>query len=105
MDIDSTVSTVAATLGGFILLYGVCSLVIKEKLYISEACNQAFFCKQNYDLNSSCLLILAVAILYGILCGPVGFNLINIDDWAYKQDVTRQFTRIVIAIQVLDKAL
>lgn len=39
MDIDSTVSTIAATLGGFILVYGVCSLVIKEKLYISEACN------------------------------------------------------------------
>lgn len=43
MDIDSTVSTVAATLGGFILLYGVCSLVIKEKLFISEACNYNFF--------------------------------------------------------------
>lgn len=39
MDIDTTVSVVAAILGGFILLYGVCSLVIKEKLYISEACN------------------------------------------------------------------
>ncbi|KAI7883816.1 Cation/H+ exchanger [Mucor mucedo] len=80
MDIDTTVSTVAAVLGGFILLYGVCSLVIKEKLYISEA---------------------SVAILCGILCGPVGFNLINIDDWVYKEDVSRQFTRIVIAIQVM----
>lgn len=38
MDIDTAVSKVAAILGGFILLYGVCSLVIKEKLYISEAC-------------------------------------------------------------------
>ncbi|KAI9343710.1 Cation/H+ exchanger [Pilaira anomala] len=80
MDIDSTVSTIAATLGGFILLYGVCSLIIKEKLYISEA---------------------SVAILCGILCGPLVFNLINIDNWAYKQDVTRQFTRVVIAIQVM----
>ncbi|GAA5800593.1 hypothetical protein HPULCUR_006029 [Helicostylum pulchrum] len=60
MDIDTTVSKVAAVLGGFILLYGVCSLVIKEKLYISEA----------YD-------------------------------WEYKQDLTRQFTRIVIAVQVM----
>lgn len=46
MDIDSTVSTVAATLGGFILLYGVCSLVIKEKLFISEACNYNIFLLQ-----------------------------------------------------------
>ncbi|KAI8079240.1 Cation/H+ exchanger [Thamnidium elegans] len=80
MDIDTTVSKVASVLGGFILLYGVCSLVIKEKLYISEA---------------------SVAILCGILCGPLGFDIINIDDWEYKQDLTRQFTRIVIAIQVM----
>jgi hypothetical protein len=38
MDIDTNISVTAAALGGFILLYGVCSLVIKEKLYISEAC-------------------------------------------------------------------
>ncbi|RCH92529.1 hypothetical protein CU098_009453, partial [Rhizopus stolonifer] len=80
MDIDTTISTITAIFGGFILLYGVCSLVIKQKLYISEA---------------------SVAILCGILCGPVGFNLINIDGWIYKEDVTRQFTRIVIAIQVM----
>lgn len=80
MDIDTTISTIAATFGAFILLYGVCSLVIKQRLYISEA---------------------SVAILCGIVCGPVGFNWININDWVYKEDVTRQFTRIVIAIQVM----
>lgn len=35
---SDTVSIVAAVLGGFILLYGLTSLVIKERLYISEAC-------------------------------------------------------------------
>lgn len=38
MDIDNTISVIAAIFGAFILLYGVCSLVIKQKLYISEAC-------------------------------------------------------------------
>ncbi|CEI96039.1 hypothetical protein RMCBS344292_10209 [Rhizopus microsporus] len=80
MDIDTNISVTAAALGGFILLYGVCSLVIKEKLYISEA---------------------FVAVLYGIICGPVGNNWINMDQWASKQDFLRQFTRIVIAIQVM----
>lgn len=38
MDLDNTISVIAAIFGAFILLYGVCSLVIKQKLYISEAC-------------------------------------------------------------------
>jgi hypothetical protein len=46
MDIDSTVSIIAATLGGFILLYGVCSLVIKEKLYVSEACMCCYYIRK-----------------------------------------------------------
>lgn len=36
------VSIVAAILGGFILLYGLCSLVIKERLYLSEACKSGW---------------------------------------------------------------
>jgi hypothetical protein len=33
-----TISIVAAILGGFILLHGLCSLFIKERLYLSEVC-------------------------------------------------------------------
>lgn len=40
---SETVSIVAAILGGFILLYGLTSLVIKEKLYLSEACKSFIF--------------------------------------------------------------
>ncbi|KAI8379574.1 Cation/H+ exchanger [Radiomyces spectabilis] len=80
MDIDTSVSMCATILGGFIVLYGLCSLVIKERLYISEA---------------------FVAIACGILFGPIGFNLLNIDGWVLKEELTRQFTRIVIAIQVM----
>lgn len=36
------VSIVAAILGGFILLFGLCSLVIKERLYLSEACKSGW---------------------------------------------------------------
>ncbi|KAI8365918.1 Sodium/hydrogen exchanger family-domain-containing protein [Radiomyces spectabilis] len=76
-----TVSVVCAVLGGFILLYGLCSLIIKEKLYISEA---------------------SVAIACGIIFGPLCANFINIDDWGgNKEDLTREFSRIVIAIQVM----
>jgi hypothetical protein len=32
----------AAVLGGFILFYGLTSLIIKEKLYLSEACKRIF---------------------------------------------------------------
>lgn len=40
---SDTVSVVIAILGGFIVLYGLCSLFIKERLYLSEACKK----KQN----------------------------------------------------------
>ncbi|KAL7331196.1 hypothetical protein PS15p_203420 [Mucor circinelloides] len=80
MDIENTTSTIAAVFGAFILVYGVCSLIIKQKLYISEA---------------------SIAIFCGVVCGPIGFNLINMDGWIYKEDMTRQFSRIVIAIQVM----
>jgi NhaP-type Na+/H+ or K+/H+ antiporter len=100
MDIDTSISTITATFGAFILLYGVCSLVIKQKLYISEACNLSFK-PLNLDKLTYSFVLLAVAILCGIACGPIGFNWININDWVYKEDVTRQFSRIVIAIQVM----
>ncbi|KAG0169125.1 hypothetical protein DFQ30_003944 [Apophysomyces sp. BC1015] len=80
MPTDDPVSVVAAVLGGFILLYGLCSLIIKEKLYISEA---------------------LIAISCGVIFGPIGINLINIDHWGYKDVFTHEFTRIVIAIQVM----
>lgn len=41
-----------------------------------------------------------VAVLCGILVGPYGIGLIHIEDEQFQQDFTRQFSRIVIAIQV-----
>ncbi|ORZ03149.1 Sodium/hydrogen exchanger family-domain-containing protein [Syncephalastrum racemosum] len=74
-----TYSIVCAILGGFILLYGTTSLIIKEKLYLSEA---------------------SVAIICGIIFGSIGANLINVDTWSEnKDDLTREFTRTAIALQ------
>ncbi|KAK4512345.1 H(+)-transporting V0 sector ATPase subunit d [Mucor velutinosus] len=74
------VSIVAAILGGFILLYGLCSLVIKERLYLSEA---------------------SVALVCGIIFGPVCAQFIDIHKWGDEPMITHEFTRIVIAIQVM----
>ncbi|CAO3637853.1 unnamed protein product [Mucor fragilis] len=74
------VSIVAAILGGFILLYGLCSLVIKERLYLSEA---------------------SVALVCGIIFGPVCAQFIDIHKWGNEPMITHEFTRIVIAIQVM----
>ncbi|KAI7906455.1 Sodium/hydrogen exchanger family-domain-containing protein [Cokeromyces recurvatus] len=75
-----TVSIVAAVLGGFILLYGLCSLVIKEKLYLSEA---------------------SIAIVCGILFGPICAKFIDIRKWGDEDVITHEFCRFVIAIQVM----
>ncbi|CAO3641127.1 unnamed protein product [Cunninghamella blakesleeana] len=78
--IENTVSIISTLLGGFILLFGLCSLAIKERFYLSEA---------------------SVALGFGILFGPLFLNIININSWEYEIDLTGQFTRIVIAIQVM----
>lgn len=51
MSVDETVSCIAAVFGGFILCYGLCSLVIKERLYISEACKTYLLI---YDFDREC---------------------------------------------------
>ncbi|KAI9322549.1 Cation/H+ exchanger [Dichotomocladium elegans] len=80
MDSDSLVSFIAAILGGFILLYGLCSNTVKEKFYLSEA---------------------LVATAYGIFLGPLGVGLVQSEDTDIRQEIAREFTRIVIGIQVM----
>lgn len=41
-----------------------------------------------------------VAVLCGILVGPYGFRLVVVDEWVSRVDFTREFCRVVIAIQV-----
>jgi len=65
-------------LGGFTSLFMLCSTVIKERLYIGEA---------------------TVATICGIIFGPHAANLINPDSWGNTDQITLEFSRIVLVVQ------
>ncbi|KAG6331589.1 hypothetical protein ID866_7498, partial [Astraeus odoratus] len=73
-----------ACLGGFVVVFGMFSLFIREKLYIGEAC---------------------WAFLFGVIIGPYGAGIFDPRGWAnHNEDVTNtitlEFTRVVLAIGV-----
>ncbi|KAI1434884.1 alkali metal cation/H+ antiporter Nha1 C terminus-domain-containing protein [Xylaria sp. CBS 124048] len=65
-------------LGGFTSLFMLCSSVIKERLYIGEA---------------------TVATLVGVIFGPHAANLIDPNSWGNVDEVTIEFSRIVLVVQ------
>ena len=65
-------------LGGFTSIFMLCSLFIKEKLYIGEA---------------------TVATICGIIFGPSAANLINPLVWGNTDQITLEFSRIVLVVQ------
>ncbi|KAK8220042.1 Na+/H+ antiporter [Zalaria obscura] len=65
-------------LGGFTSLFMLCSSVIKEKLYIGEA---------------------TVATICGIIFGPHAANLIDPGTWGNTDQITLEFSRIVLVVQ------
>lgn len=65
-------------LGGFTSLFMLCSLFVKEKLYIGEA---------------------SVATLCGIIFGPYAANLFNPDSWGNVDKITLECSRIVLVVQ------
>ncbi|KAJ3071939.1 hypothetical protein HDU98_004542 [Podochytrium sp. JEL0797] len=68
-------------LGTFITLFGLFSLVVKDKLYMSEA---------------------MVAILFGVLIGPLVGGVLTPVSWIGDEHLfTLEFTRIVVAIQCM----
>ncbi|KAG0168693.1 hypothetical protein DFQ28_000847 [Apophysomyces sp. BC1034] len=69
-----------AVLSGFIVFFGYVSMFLKEKLFLSEA---------------------FVAVIVGILAGPLVTNGINPYSWRDSDEITKQLTRCVIAIQVM----
>ncbi|KAJ3794090.1 Sodium/hydrogen exchanger family-domain-containing protein [Lentinula aff. detonsa] len=71
-------------LGMFIVIFGMFSLLLREKLYIGEAC---------------------WAFLFGIIIGPYGANIFNPRSWGNSDDevtntITLEFCRVVLAIGV-----
>ncbi|KAF1948695.1 hypothetical protein CC80DRAFT_377898, partial [Byssothecium circinans] len=65
-------------LGGFTSLFMLCSSIIKERLYIGEA---------------------TVATLCGIIFGPHAADLINPLEWGNTDQITLEFSRIVLVVQ------
>lgn len=65
-------------LGGFTGLFMLCSLFVKEKLYIGEA---------------------TVATICGIIFGPHAANLFNPLDWGNVDKITLECSRIVLVVQ------
>ncbi|OBZ68768.1 putative Na(+)/H(+) antiporter C3A11.09 [Grifola frondosa] len=75
---------VYAALGGFVVIFGMFSLFIRERLYIGEAC---------------------WAFLFGVIIGPNGANIFNPRGWGgggveTTDTITLEFTRVVLAIGV-----
>lgn len=65
-------------LGGFTTLFMLCSSVIKERLYIGEA---------------------TVATICGIIFGPHAADLIDPGTWGNTDQITLEFSRIVLVVQ------
>ncbi|KAI0382802.1 alkali metal cation/H+ antiporter Nha1 C terminus-domain-containing protein [Hypomontagnella monticulosa] len=65
-------------LGGFTSLFMLCSSVIKERMYIGEA---------------------TVATICGVIFGPHAANLIDPKSWGNVDEVTIEFSRIVLVVQ------
>jgi Na(+)/H(+) antiporter len=65
-------------LGGFTSIFMLCSLFIKEKLYIGEA---------------------TVATICGVIFGPHAADLINPLTWGNTDQITLEFSRIVLVVQ------
>lgn len=84
VEVDLTqVSKSLAVLGGFIVIYGLLSYVVKERLYLSEP---------------------LLAVTAGIIVGPYVLNWVDPISWGTTEEtnyVTYTFTRIVVGIQVL----
>ncbi|KAG1818647.1 Sodium/hydrogen exchanger family-domain-containing protein [Suillus subaureus] len=74
-----------ACLGGFVVVFGMFSLFIREKLYIGEAC---------------------WAFLFGVIIGPYGAGIFDPRSWGGDttedtvNKITLEFTRVVLAIGV-----
>ncbi|ORX53493.1 hypothetical protein DM01DRAFT_1336032 [Hesseltinella vesiculosa] len=69
-----------AVLSGVILFFGYFSMFIKERLFLSEA---------------------FVALIVGIIAGPLVSNGFSPTSWDASDEITKEFTRCVIAIQVM----
>ncbi|KAJ1736528.1 Na+/H+ antiporter [Coemansia sp. Benny D160-2] len=72
---------VPGLLGGFIFFLGLCSLIVKERLYLSET---------------------LLAMVFGILIGPYVLDWVDPSEWISNKDVlSQEFSRYALAIEVM----
>ncbi|KAJ1889466.1 hypothetical protein LPJ81_006125, partial [Coemansia sp. IMI 209127] len=72
---------VPGLLGGFIFVLGLCSLIVKERLYLSET---------------------LLAMVFGIVIGPHVLNWVDPSKWSSNENVlTQEFSRYALAIEVM----
>lgn len=98
----STFTVAIAILSGFILFFGYISMFLKERLFLSEACKKK---KNNTTATHKwfflhLLSLLVVAVLVGIIAGPLVTGGFDPNSWAEHDEITKQLTRCIIAIQV-----
>ncbi|CAG8561010.1 231_t:CDS:2 [Cetraspora pellucida] len=75
------VSILVTVLSLFVVVFSLVSMFVKERLYLSEP---------------------LVCVAVGIALGPIGLNVVAPEKWGGNVDlITKEFTRFVIAIQVL----
>jgi NhaP-type Na+/H+ or K+/H+ antiporter len=75
----STFTIAIAILSGFILFFGYVSMFLKERCFLSEA---------------------FVALIVGIIAGPLVSNGFSPLSWDDHDEITKELTRCILAIQV-----
>lgn len=76
----STFTIAIAILSGFIVFFGYVSMFIKERCFLSEA---------------------FVALVVGIIAGPLVSNGFDPNSWSDSDEITKELTRCILAIQVM----
>nr|CAG8573421.1 2615_t:CDS:10 [Entrophospora candida] len=80
LNVHDQVSVIALVFGSFILIFGLVSYLVREKIYIAET---------------------LIAFIVGVIVGPYVLNIINPESLGDVDIMAKQFTRIVIAVQVM----
>lgn len=74
-------------------------MFLKERLFLSEACKTSLF------IPLFCVLIFflkkVVAVVFGVLAGPLVANGLDPHTWRDYHEITKQLTRCIIAVQVM----
>ena len=63
----------------FLIIYALFSQIIRNRLHLAEP---------------------PLATLVGIICGPRGFGIVEPKSWGWEDNITQEFARVVVGVQV-----